>query len=292
LQAAARYFLWLIGKIVFSQASISGKMRAVYILITFFLLLCVFFTRWYLCEVRSLCDLTPAMEILIMILVAFLVGFSGSWLVSEKTFLLVRGQLRRAEHNNAMLNEQLEIVEKECEDVRKHLAHWQHEVSILAERNKTTEPLLLRAQSQVSSLEDELQQYRRRYENLKGESDSIRETAEKLRAELAQVRSGTKTAKSPDQKSPSNVQAAVVTTRSRFTPSTWQTKNDLTKISGIGPVIQKRLNEIGIYSFQQISELTPEMIDRVAVAIKFFPDRIGRDNWIGQAAALMKSQKK
>ena len=76
--------------------------------------------------------------------------------------------------------------------------------------------------------------------------------------------------------------------RSRFTPSTWQTKDDLTLISGIGPVIQRKLNELGIYSFQQISELTPELVDRVSRGIKFFPDRIGRDNWIGQAAALMR----
>jgi predicted flap endonuclease-1-like 5' DNA nuclease len=80
-------------------------------------------------------------------------------------------------------------------------------------------------------------------------------------------------------------------TRSRFTPSSWQTKNDLTLISGIGPAIQRKLNELGIYSFQQISEMTPEMVDQIARAIKFFPDRIGRDNWIGQAAALAKMKK-
>jgi predicted flap endonuclease-1-like 5' DNA nuclease len=266
-------------------------MRAAYILITFFLLISVFFTRWYLCEVRSLCDLTPILEILIMILVAFLVGFTGSWLISEKTFLLVRGQLRRAEHDNAILNDQLEGVERESENVRKHLAQWQQEVAVLAQRNKATEPLLVRAQSQVVALEDELRLYQRRYENLKAESDAVRDLAEKLRKELAQERAGTVVQKKEAEPKPVDT-PTTATPRSRFTPSTWQTKNDLTKISGIGPVIQKRLNEIGIYSFQQISELTPEMIDRVALAIKFFPDRIGRDNWIGQAAALMKSQKK
>jgi predicted flap endonuclease-1-like 5' DNA nuclease len=282
-----------VGKNVSSQASISGKMRAAYILITFFLLTCVFFTRWYLCEVRALCDLTPILEILIMILVAFLVGFTGSWLISEKTFLLVRGQLRRAEHNNAILNDQLEGLERESENVRKHLAQWQQEVAVLAQRNKATEPLLLRAQSQVVALEDELRVYQRRYENLKAESDAVRDTAEKLRAELLQERAATRKGPAPAEAPAEAAKTpAVTTSRSRFTPSTWQTKNDLTKISGIGPVIQKRLNEIGIYSFQQISELTPEMIDRVALAIKFFPDRIGRDNWIGQAAALMKGQKK
>ncbi|HWA35195.1 MAG TPA: hypothetical protein VG737_13740 [Cyclobacteriaceae bacterium] len=267
-------------------------MRAVYILITFFLLVCVFFTRWYLCEVRSLCDLTPILEILIMILVAFLVGFTGSWLISEKTFVLVRSQLRRAEHDNAILNDQLEGLERESENVRKHLAQWQQEVAVLAQKNKATEPLLLRAQSQVTALEDELRVYQRRYENLKAESDAVRNEAEKLRAELAQQRATGTLPKATADTQQESTKHSATSTRSRFTPSTWQSKNDLTKISGIGPVIQKRLNEIGIYSFQQIAELTPDMIDRVALAIKFFPDRIGRDNWIGQAAALMKGQKK
>ncbi len=264
-------------------------MRVVYILITFFLLLSIFFTRWYLCEVRGLCDLTPILEIMIMILVAFLVGFTGSWLISEKTFIVLRGQLRRAEHDNALLNDQLEMVERESENVRKHLAQWQQEVSALAERNKATEPLLIKAQNQVLALEDELRIYQRRYDNLKAESDSVRDTADKLRIELAQARATTHKISDPKPIEQTQPTAAP---RSRFTPTTWQTKNDLTKISGIGPVIQRRLNEIGIYSFQQISELTPEMIDRIARAIKFFPDRIGRDNWIGQAAALLKGQKK
>ena len=60
-------------------------------------------------------------------------------------------------------------------------------------------------------------------------------------------------------------------------------KDELTKIKGIGPCIEKRLNMIGIYTFQQLAELSPEMIDRVGAAIEFFPHRIVRDNWVGQA---------
>jgi predicted flap endonuclease-1-like 5' DNA nuclease len=134
-------------------------------------------------------------------------------------------------------------------------------------------------------LEQELQQVQRRYENLKSESDAIRTTAEKLKEELAK------------QKAQPVISPAIVThslpekDRSRFTPSTTQTRNDLTKISGIGPAIQKKLNALGIYTFQQINELTPEMIDRIAASLKSFPDRIGRDNWIGQAAALARHKK-
>ncbi|MCX8491457.1 MAG: hypothetical protein ORN54_10350, partial [Cyclobacteriaceae bacterium] len=68
-------------------------------------------------------------------------------------------------------------------------------------------------------------------------------------------------------------------------------RDDLKLISGIGPVIESKLNAIGIYTFKQISEFTPEIIDFVVTSIKFFQDRIGRDNWIGQAAALARHRK-
>jgi predicted flap endonuclease-1-like 5' DNA nuclease len=265
-------------------------MRIVYILITFFLILCVFFARWYLCEVRGICDLAAVVEVLAMTLMALLLGFAGSWLLSEKTFRAVRGQLGRAEHSNALLQDQLQTVEKENEIIRRHLGDWQREVSDLAQKKRVTEPLLLQAQNQVTFLQQELQTYQRRYDNLKMESDSVRDLAERLKTELAEER--LRAAATPMTNVKEKPAPPSSPPRSRFTPSTWQTKNDLTKINGIGPVIQRRLNEIGIYSFQQISELTPEMIDRIATAIKFFPDRIGRDNWIGQAAALMKGQKK
>jgi len=62
-------------------------------------------------------------------------------------------------------------------------------------------------------------------------------------------------------------------------------KNDLTKIEGIGPYIEERLNEIGIYNFDQISKLNFEDIRVITELIDFFPGRIERDDWVGQANA-------
>ncbi len=60
-------------------------------------------------------------------------------------------------------------------------------------------------------------------------------------------------------------------------------KSDLTKIQGIGPYIEERLNEIGIYNFDQISKFTFEDIRAITELIDFFPGRIERDDWVGQA---------
>ncbi len=63
-------------------------------------------------------------------------------------------------------------------------------------------------------------------------------------------------------------------------------RDDLTKIKGIGPYIEGRLNDIGIYTFEQISKITDSDIDHITELIEFFPGRIKRDNWKGQAQSL------
>jgi len=65
-----------------------------------------------------------------------------------------------------------------------------------------------------------------------------------------------------------------------------ENKDDLTKINGIGPYIEQRLNEIGIYNYDQISKFKEEDIRILTDLIDFFPDRIERDSWVAQAASL------
>ena len=64
-------------------------------------------------------------------------------------------------------------------------------------------------------------------------------------------------------------------------------KDDLKKINGIGPFIEKKLNDIGIYTYEQVSQFDEEIIEQITEAIQFFPGRIARDNWVGQARNLM-----
>ncbi|MDG2418516.1 MAG: hypothetical protein P8M17_05960 [Saprospiraceae bacterium] len=62
-------------------------------------------------------------------------------------------------------------------------------------------------------------------------------------------------------------------------------KDDLKKIEGIGPFIEMRLNDIGIFTFEQVSMLNEESISLITDAIQFFPGRIEKDDWVGQAAS-------
>ena len=63
-------------------------------------------------------------------------------------------------------------------------------------------------------------------------------------------------------------------------------KDELTNIDGIGPYIEQKLNEVGIYNYYQISRLELRDIKTLTSLIDFFPGRIERDDWIGQAKEL------
>ncbi len=61
--------------------------------------------------------------------------------------------------------------------------------------------------------------------------------------------------------------------------------DDLKVISGVGPVIEEKLNKMGIYHYWQIAAFTPADIERVDNDLNF-KGRIERDNWLEQASKL------
>lgn len=63
-------------------------------------------------------------------------------------------------------------------------------------------------------------------------------------------------------------------------------RDDLKKIKGIGPSIEKTLNGLGIDRFQQIANMSEFEIDRIAQHLRGFRSRIYREDWIGQARDL------
>ncbi len=75
----------------------------------------------------------------------------------------------------------------------------------------------------------------------------------------------------------------------RIGKATKDEADDLTVISGIGGWIQHKLNALGIYTFKQIANFTPEDEKSITKAIEFFPGRIERDEWVPQAKELVYS---
>ena len=62
-----------------------------------------------------------------------------------------------------------------------------------------------------------------------------------------------------------------------------QQKDDLKKIHGIGPVMERVLNRMGMFTFRQIAEWDQHDIEHVASELNTFPDRIHRDKWVDGA---------
>ncbi len=73
--------------------------------------------------------------------------------------------------------------------------------------------------------------------------------------------------------------------------ATAEEKDDLKIISGVGPFIEEKLNDLGLFTYEQISLFDNELINRVTDAIEFFPGRIKRDDWVKQAKDLLKKKK-
>ncbi len=63
-------------------------------------------------------------------------------------------------------------------------------------------------------------------------------------------------------------------------------RDKLQAIKGVGPAIEKTLNEMGIFRFQQIADMSEYDIDRIAKRLKGLRSRIYREDWIGQARDL------
>ncbi len=62
--------------------------------------------------------------------------------------------------------------------------------------------------------------------------------------------------------------------------------DDLKKIGGVGPVLEGKLNALGVTRFDQIAAFTAEDIARIDEALSF-KGRIDREDWVGQAKAFV-----
>ncbi|SFJ22048.1 Predicted 5' DNA nuclease, flap endonuclease-1-like, helix-3-turn-helix (H3TH) domain [Albimonas pacifica] len=67
------------------------------------------------------------------------------------------------------------------------------------------------------------------------------------------------------------------------------TADDLKQIRGIGPKLERELNGMGLYTFAQMASLTAANLEWVDQNLTAFRGRSVRDDWVGQASALLGS---
>ena len=107
------------------------------------------------------------------------------------------------------------------------------------------------------------------------------------RSRVSSLQAAAKSAPAPAPKPAAPKPAA---STGAFVPSDGSVKDDLKKIWGVGPFLERKLNENGVYTFKDVARLTRPAIEELSEKIGAFPDRIERDAWVQQAHKLHKEK--
>ena len=94
-----------------------------------------------------------------------------------------------------------------------------------------------------------------------------------------------KAAAKPAAKKTATKKAAPKKAAASFLSAPQGEADDLKKISGVGPKLEEKLNNLGIYHFSQIENFSAEDIEKVDGELNF-KGRIEREDWLGQAKIL------
>jgi predicted flap endonuclease-1-like 5' DNA nuclease len=114
------------------------------------------------------------------------------------------------------------------------------------------------------------------------ETERDAETA-RLQAELSQLRVELQNAAAALERAPTAVAESGPPPGSN---KSGKVLTGLRRIRGIGPAYQRVLEQAGVSRVQQIAAWTDSDVVAFAERLKVRPDRIAKDDWIGQAKAL------
>ncbi len=149
----------------------------------------------------------------------------------------------------------------------------------------------------VSTLENELKSSQR-------DSSLLREHEHTIEALKSKLASQTTSKPAPASKAPAKKKEAKPTTKTvakkpaaglkapskGLNIAAATVKDDLQVVKGIGPVMEKKLNDFGVYSYEQLGRLKAADIETLATTLGSFPDRINRDEWVKQSKKLFKKK--
>ena len=275
-------------------------MRKGYWIILVFTIWCVISAVWYMFSVKGLPDNTglikPApttlaiAEIVVMITVAFLLGFGLAWMMRTEPLELATDELRNSRYEIRELETTITIHREtlDTSEVKVRLAEDKAANALLSSDQLNTRV------ADLAATEEQLKKKNRELEDkiqvLEGEVNSSKFRLKVLDAEVADKNKaiGALTQELDDAGKP-KVEHRDWSDHPFVKPVPAfddKEKDDLTEIKGIGPAFQKKLNLLDLYSYKQLSELDGEAVERLAEVIEVFPERIHRDNWIGQATRL------
>ena len=182
--------------------------------------------------------------------------------------------------------DQLKSTSAEAETERRRLE------SELAEANRQTTSLSEDLEQARTARDEAADADRSRTGELERRIDDQQKEIDRLQAELETRQTVTEEAapagapptSAPSQDEERKDQAYSSASESVSEPSA--ATDDLTKIKGIGRVLEGKLHGLGVTTFMQIAEFSAADIDRIN-AVLDFPGRIERERWVEQAKAIV-----
>jgi len=271
--------------------------------------------------------ISAPVDIMIMLLGAFLIGFAIAWLLRDQVIKKQAETLEKLQaevRNLNIANENLDIAKDklqgqldQCLEASSDMVSRDEYRQAIAELKKERE----RSETARNSLNDIEQAHEGLKQELQHKIDQMlpQTEANKLRAEVNRLRVFNSTLEEEirvlkqestlaeaaveehkEQQQQEATAAGVFAKQAAGEPeekdefvssigiasASYHEKDDLKKISGVGPFIEEKLHRLGIYTFGQIASMTPEQAEKINEAIEFFPGRIIRDDWVGQAERL------
>lgn len=199
-------------------------------------------------------------------------------------------------------------LQRENKGVRSELAvlaekkrQLEQEIRSLSVTDSSLHTALAEKDDKIFKLSREIDSWQKRLPPLIEKFRERNADAERLEQELADARETIRALESAEDTEETRVESVgpralsdglnasndtITTTGMMNAASVDDLRDDLKRIKGIGPAIEKTLNELGIFRLRQIAELSEYDIDRVANRLRGFRSRIYREDWIGQAREL------
>jgi predicted flap endonuclease-1-like 5' DNA nuclease len=233
----------------------------------------------------------------ILLLIAALLGLVLGWYLTKITAATLRaalqGRLHNLERDATKLRKELDAasgrvaqLEKDCKTAHDENASLRSQLEAAA----GSDPTSAQGAERIAALEGELAECREALARVP--DDAVAEPAPAMRATGGAVAGDGDEIPSVSRAAAAAAAAARMPGGERAEPGPAKggTPDDLQQIKGIGPKIAETLRELGIHSFEQIAEWTPEKVNWINDHLKF-KGRVEREEWIPQAKALVKERK-
>ena len=222
-----------------------------------------------------------ASQIILCIVLAAIIGFVAGW--------LIRGVRRARTTSNIVRAWEARLAERDQKIEAQRLAYDSLRASTqpadgsvpgpTPSANGTVDHELVKAapaipadaaETDLSGLKADLQQMQTALQQLVGSHARLEELvsglSDQVRADKVEphpnAQTGTRLAHASDDQSP---------------------RDDLKRILGIGPSLERTLNDLGVCTYRQIASWTEDEIKAISARLGSFGTRVKRDNWVQSA---------